>query len=647
MNDSRSSVIPLSPDLPYEDGSEDQILQILREATDRSAGSDELASHITDWPTRYHLSRLRQNLFMPFQFSSQHRVLEIGCGTGANVRVIAETGAEVIGVEGTYVRALAARTRCEGMENVTIYAGDANDLPDIDLFDAVLLIGVLEYSGASVGGRGGPDLLLQTARKHLKDGGQLILAIENQLGLKYLLSYPEDHLGLPWIGVEGYRNTNGVRTWSRAQLSKLLERNGFVNQEWMFPFPDYKLPTFVASEELFNSENGRHLVKNVLRSPVVDYSGSRAIVCDSTSAFQTMVDAHLGPDISNSFLISAMCTSGHSRLLDRNDVGWLASGERLTKWRRYRTITKISNQLVFRSSDSQPMVVEEDWLSNVKEAEVPFVSGIPLDDLIIQTLAANDLTLARDYLNMYRGFLEQNSDESTPTTKGPFAPNIDSRSLPPEFLDCTPKNLLWTTSTLKFIDKEWVASNRLDLDQIWIRGLCELVNEMITRGSVSPFDPKETLVSLVRHLSALANVDIQNGEIINFLQKSEQAFQEIVSKSVPAGHFEYMSHLSLWDVRNSLPILSQMKRIHTLEVQNQQLEQQRLIQDNDLHNLQLQIDSISRSHDALSKKSDRQLATIALLRSQIGQIRQSSSFRIGRLMVRPFGLFKRILKSQK
>ena len=53
-------VFQITPDLEYQDGSEDTVLATLINANDRSVGSDELAAAIVDWPTRYHFSRLRQ-----------------------------------------------------------------------------------------------------------------------------------------------------------------------------------------------------------------------------------------------------------------------------------------------------------------------------------------------------------------------------------------------------------------------------------------------------------------------------------------------------------------------------------------------------------------------------------------------------------
>ena len=57
----------------YRDGSEERILEVLRGAADRSCDSDELAAAITDWPSRYHLSRQRASLLRPLRAPSSRR----------------------------------------------------------------------------------------------------------------------------------------------------------------------------------------------------------------------------------------------------------------------------------------------------------------------------------------------------------------------------------------------------------------------------------------------------------------------------------------------------------------------------------------------------------------------------------------------
>ncbi len=105
--------------------------------------------------------------------------------------------------------------------------------------------------GAAEGGKHGPESLLAKLRNLIQPDGALLVAIENQVGLKYLLGYREDHVGLPWAGIEDYAEGFGARTWSRRELGRLLASAGFAAQRWFFPFPDYKLPTVILSETAF------------------------------------------------------------------------------------------------------------------------------------------------------------------------------------------------------------------------------------------------------------------------------------------------------------------------------------------------------------------------------------------------------------
>ena len=83
VRDPDSGVRLLGEALPYADGAEARLLDVVRAASDRRAGSDELFRSVEDWPTRYHLSRLRANLLRPLVVGEGLRVLDVGAGTGA------------------------------------------------------------------------------------------------------------------------------------------------------------------------------------------------------------------------------------------------------------------------------------------------------------------------------------------------------------------------------------------------------------------------------------------------------------------------------------------------------------------------------------------------------------------------------------
>ncbi len=238
----------------YSDGDavENRLRAILSNATDRRVLSMELMEKITDWPTRYHLSPLRSNLLRPQEhLLKEASVLELGGGCGAITRYLGETCRQVTMVEGSPRRAAIAAARCLGLDNVRIYCDNIlhADFPDAP-YDVVTLIGVLEYARLFDAKSEDPiQTLLSKAKSLLSPSGVLILALENQLGLKYLAGEPEDHLNQPMAGVNDAYDERGIVTFGVAEMRRRLERAGFSALQQYLPLPDYKLPTAVVFPE--------------------------------------------------------------------------------------------------------------------------------------------------------------------------------------------------------------------------------------------------------------------------------------------------------------------------------------------------------------------------------------------------------------
>jgi len=237
----------------YSDGDvvEQRILDIVRNCSDPSVFSDELAQAISDWPSQYHLGCGRINLLRPFRHLLTGSVLEIGCGCGAITRALGEFGADVVALEGSSVRAEIAVARCRGLDNVAVVCDSFDTFESAERFDVVTLIGVLEYARQYFPVKAGQDPVVATlarARAMLKPGGVLLLAIENQLGLKYFAGRPEDHNGVPMYGIEDLYGSVDAVTFGKQELTGLLSTAGWSHQRWWYPFPDYKFPISILSE---------------------------------------------------------------------------------------------------------------------------------------------------------------------------------------------------------------------------------------------------------------------------------------------------------------------------------------------------------------------------------------------------------------
>jgi 2-polyprenyl-3-methyl-5-hydroxy-6-metoxy-1,4-benzoquinol methylase len=187
------------------------------------------------------------------------KLLDIGSGWGQIALPLARTpGAHVVALEPTPERLafIEAAARQDALaERMNFLQGDFLDVDFQTRFDLITCIGVLEWVPKFRSGdpRQIQIEFLRRARQCLAPDGQLVIGIENRLGLKYLLGAPDDHIGLPHIATYDaplatakYREKTGQElrsfTYTRAELDQLLREAGFSNVTFFAALPDYKLP---------------------------------------------------------------------------------------------------------------------------------------------------------------------------------------------------------------------------------------------------------------------------------------------------------------------------------------------------------------------------------------------------------------------
>lgn len=283
----------------YSDGDiEDELLQIVKNHT-----SDEwnrIIASRQSWPILYHLSHIRENIIEWLPICSTDRVLEIGSGCGAVTGCLADKAQKVTCIELSEKRSLINAYRNQNRGNIEILLGNFEEIERNlnETFDYITLIGVLEYGEKYITGECPYETFLKAAKKHLRPGGSVIIAIENKMGMKYWAGCKEDHIGRYFEGIEDYTQSNGVKTFSKHELEELLRRAGFTNFKFYYPYPDYKLPTVIYSDEYLPKEG--ELDRNMC-----NFDQERVVLFNEVKAFNTVLRAGVFPLFSNSYLISA------------------------------------------------------------------------------------------------------------------------------------------------------------------------------------------------------------------------------------------------------------------------------------------------------------------------------------------------------
>ena len=464
--------------LPYSDGPEVErrLYDVVLNARDRSTLSTELAASISDWPSEYHLSRSRHCLLRPLGIAPGHKVLELGCGCGAITRYLGEIGAEVVAVEGSLLRARIAAERCRDLPNVKIFADDLLAFETEQKFDWVLLIGVLEYAPAFSTEQDEVLHYLNSTCRFLSPAGKLVLAIENKLGLKYFNGCGEDHTGIPFSGVQDLYQRRTVRTFGRRELTTLLSAAGLPHTYFHYPFPDYKLPVVVLSEDAL-TDPGFDPVDLLVRCQARDYSGWPYRAFDEALVFPSLHNNGLLADLSNSFLVVATAESESVRSTQELAVAFSVNRSpqfaTQTKFVRYGSEIRVSKERLTPLAPTPIVVADRLTLTSQLDAAAYRQGRQLLWNLLKARARSGELEVVVQALHPWMEFLLQHAHVSTALIEDTSAKpsNLATYVLPGDFVDCIPFNLLDTGGELFAIDLEWRSGADIPLGWVVTRGI--------------------------------------------------------------------------------------------------------------------------------------------------------------------------------
>jgi 2-polyprenyl-3-methyl-5-hydroxy-6-metoxy-1,4-benzoquinol methylase len=268
---------------PYYGEVPSEVIRGWRDLMSVADEDDEPAEIFADhpWMRRYVFDRGRTDPLQLLGPLEGMRVLDVGCGWGLYSEQLARAGAEVVALDTTRERAefTAARlARIDGRH--TVLWGSLQDAPlRAGSFDAVLLVGVLEWMPEAQRSGRPEDVqraVLRRVASLLRDGGRMMLCIENRFGAHYFLGRPEEHTGrrftslLPRRGAAAYlrRVQNGrgarTRTHSPRALARLVLEAGMQPRPPAYALPAYTLPRFIVGNERGQAHGMRVLLEDVI-----------------------------------------------------------------------------------------------------------------------------------------------------------------------------------------------------------------------------------------------------------------------------------------------------------------------------------------------------------------------------------------------
>lgn len=281
----------------YSDGEiEDELLDIVKNNSEDCF--EDIIVERKSWPIMYHLSNVRSNIVDWIGITKEDSVLEVGAGCGAITGKLADMAKNVTCIELSQKRSLINAYRNINRDNINILLGNFENIEKniTEKYDYITLIGVFEYGELYIDDKQPYNTFLKKIKKHLKENGKIVIAIENKLGLKYWAGCKEDHVGKYFEGIEDYVNTKGVRTFSKNELEEMFKEIGMDKYEFYYPYPDYKLPKLIYSDN--------YLPKvGELNNNLWNFDNERIISFDETKVYNMIIKEKMFPIYSNSYLI--------------------------------------------------------------------------------------------------------------------------------------------------------------------------------------------------------------------------------------------------------------------------------------------------------------------------------------------------------
>jgi 2-polyprenyl-3-methyl-5-hydroxy-6-metoxy-1,4-benzoquinol methylase len=603
--------------IPYSDGDtqENLLLDIVQNTKDLSVSSAELKAQCTDWVTTYHFSSLRSNLLRPLMplFQPGKKILEVGAGCGAITRFLGEAGCEVLALEGSLRRAAIARARTVELGNVTVVSERFDDFENDTLFDVITLIGVLEYSNLFSQGKDSAISMLEKIKKRLKPDGKLIIAIENQLGLKYFSGAREDHLGQVMYGVEGRYTKEQAETYGHKVLTEKLTTVGLNSVETLLPFPDYKLPVSVVTARGANDTNFDASVF-AAQSVRADLQLPEKLNFVLELTWPVVFRNQLAIDLSNSFLLVACAEP--SDMVDKDLLAVHYGNERYTPFCK-ETVFKYSNSneiVVKRHLLTPRAAIENEFVDFKLDGYEKYIKGVSLPTEFIKIVTTPGWTVEQvaGYFRYYLECLEVclkgegiHFDEFTQHTQ-----------LPATYLDAIPSNILIDADGQpRYFEREWLAKQGISLGNLTFRAALSLL------GKISSFAPPEGGRSLTR--GAFIK---QLFEALSFSADDQQFDQYLVLESelqvFSSGSDEHK--LQTWYPEHVLPGLHELN-----EVENQAENLARL--ETELKEKSQLVEEVLRSKDYAEKLAFERLDEANALKSELTHIKSGVLWRVSRI----------------
>lgn len=313
------------------------------------------------------LSEVRENLLNWYPFQQDCSILELNANYGEMTGLLCKRAKRVVAIESSKQYATIIEKRHQNQENLELIVGNFSHLPLTEKFDYVVIIGMEEKLQEAI----------EYAKNHLTQEGILLLAANNQFGVK------------SWITMKEEENIihNQNSAISKKNLEALLQG---MYYQYYYPLPNYKLPNIIYTEKYMPTES------NIYRD--LTYKDGN-VNFKEVEAYQTIIKNH--PEDFKRFANSFLLEISHHEIA-KNEIQFISFSNIRKEEYRIQTIVKekeVEKRNVNEKSQKHLQKIQKN-IEILKQLGIHTLDSYEQDKIISQY--ATDPTLEEKLIEIYQ-----------------------------------------------------------------------------------------------------------------------------------------------------------------------------------------------------------------------------------------------------
>lgn len=394
-------------------------------------------------------SELNNNILSWYDFKEDSKVLLVNSLSVNIIQLLNKKVKKLCVIEDVLEKAKAIEKWCNNLENLEVYVDSVENYSQtqkqnklLEKFDYIII-----FDNANN---------ISYLKNVLKDDGSILFITDNRFGTAYMSGEKKRN---QTIYETLYSSKN---LFSKIELEKFLEKQGFYNYKFYYPLPNYRITNVIFSDDYLPKNNDSKLIYNNY------YQTGSVIVCDELKLIRELNKNDLFTFFVNSFFVEI----SKSNLSNINFVSY--NNNRKPE---YRLVTKIyQDEVIKENTNNESQKHIENIRTNIEQLEnmgfniideyrdgkiySKYQSMKKFDEIIIEKIENNELDLAIELIEKWFNEIKHKyqSNESSKIFKDRI------------YIDLVFENTFYNNDEFYFFDQEWYLEN-VELEFILYRAI--------------------------------------------------------------------------------------------------------------------------------------------------------------------------------